>query len=138
MGQVVGLEYFERHLQNDGAQIWAMGFKMGELEGDPFLHSKGGSVELLGGIWNGGTPKDRTAFGLVDTDASLIGVYSRFVQQDATVKETAAGTTRALFCKDQCPERTWIYWNKGKGSVQRGFHVPFFRSAHVKPTELLV
>ena len=125
--RALDLEGFLVSLENNNADVWVMGLKLGESEGDPFVRSRGGATELLGGIFNGGAVAGHTAVETIDSDVTLLGWYARWEQHNVTVKETVNGTTRSLFCCEQFPERHWIDW---KDIVETGFHLPFFRSAY--------
>ena len=127
------MEGFRASLQNDNAVLWVMGAKMGESEANPFFRLwGGGATELLGGVFNGGTPEGNTAVVVHESDATLVGFVSRFMEHNCTVNETARGVARALECCGTWTGFAWRNWTF-MNELMSGFHLPFYRSAFARP-----
>eukprot|EP01045_Picozoa_sp_COSAG04_P006990 COSAG04_NODE_355_length_16048_cov_133.443511_5_plen_1065_part_00 len=96
-----------RHVENRGGDLWVLGSKFGEIQGDPTVLAAGGRTELLGGLLNGGTPANTTMVFENESDASVIGFAFRFRDNGETFEERLDGQSKSV-AHDAFPERqTW-------------------------------
>jgi hypothetical protein len=130
------LEGFQHSIQNDNAVLWVMGVKQGESEANPYLRLwGGGATEILGFVFNGGNRAGATAVVVHESDVTLVGGYSRFIEHNTTINETAHGHSLALECCNwtNFAWRNWTDPGIGDGEYESGFHLPFFRSSYATP-----
>ena len=96
-----------KHVENRGGDLWVLGSKFGEIQGDPTVLAAGGRTELLGGLLNGGTPANTTMIFENESDASVIGFAFRFRDNGETFEERLEGQSKSVG-HDAFPERqTW-------------------------------
>ena len=121
----------------DGGQFWCLGFKFGEIYG-PYLEvRRGARAELLGGVFNTGTPEnwrpERKEWTVCVEDAELALVAVDRLRPKAgegpnpvILAETRKGVTRKLM-HNQFPRRYLDYTPGGKEAAS--VVIPLFRSA---------
>jgi len=137
--RALDIEGWSNHILSHGSTLWTLGLKFGETEGKPYVRSVGGQLELLGGLLNSFSCQNNNAslqpcqaFHLLDTDATLAGLYTTETgaYENATVMEWCHGVEHQM-SSAMFPPR-WTWWPSSNVSapdwLRVGYHLPFYRS----------
>ena len=94
-----------KHVENRGGNLWVLGSKLGERQGNPTVLATAGRTEFLGGLLNGGTVPNTTIVFADDADASVIGFAFRFEDQGDSISEEVTGKGQRAISHSAFPSR---------------------------------